>query len=302
MTTTAATSILASRHAQRPDIRLDSLLLRYPKCIHAELMTHRVFSRNAASSRAIPVDKMIQSVLDDPFVPLFWGRNQKGMRAGEECNANIPLWEAEYVGAESREAAWLRARDKAVNSARAFACAGYHKQIVNRLLEPFSHITVLVSSTNWSNFLALRDHPDAEPHMQLLAKEIRKALDGASVQTLQPGEWHLPFVTDIVWEWAYASDDPEWKQNLIKLSVARCASTSYKTVDGFDMSLERAIEIHDKLVSSKPMHASPLEHVCQADNWAEGAITGRSGWVHPEQHGNFTGFRQYRKMLPGESQ
>jgi hypothetical protein len=328
MTTIAATSILASRHAQRPDIRLDSLLLRYPKCIHAELMTHRCFSRNAASSRAIPVEKMIQSVLDDPFIPLHWGANQKGMQAGEERHNDVMLgrpyhvpesfvvpppggvgWK-EYPVAPS--VAWQEARDYAIKFARAFANAGYHKQIVNRLLEPFSHITVLVSSTNWSNFLALRDHPDAEPHMQLLAKEIRKALDGASVQTLQPGEWHLPFVTEaeIVSACRHATRmrarlrdlvDCEI-ESLIKLSVARCASTSYKTVDGFDMSLERAIEIHDKLVSSKPMHASPLEHVCQADNWVERVIIGRSNWAHPEQHGNFVGFRQYRKMLPGESQ
>jgi hypothetical protein len=301
MTTISATSILASRHAVTGD-RLDTLLLRYPRVIHSEFMTHRMFSRNAASSRAIPVDKLIKDVLDDPFVPLVWGANQKGMQAGEECDERVRSWD--FGGPEgsswTNKEAWLFARDNTVKMARAFAEAGYHKQIVNRLLEPFSHITVVCSSTNWSNFLALRDHPDAEPHIQLLAREIRKALDGAVVQELQPGEWHLPFVniTDEFDEPAKPSG--EALTNAMKLSVARCASTSYKTVDGFDMTIERAVVLVDKLLNSNPMHASPFEHQAQADE-----VLGDEAWgcfMHAEQHGNFKGFRQWRKMLPGECQ
>lgn len=103
----------------------------------------------------------------------------------------------------------------------------------------------------------------------------------------------MPFVTDAeadVFEDGYALED------CIKLSVARCASTSYKTVDGFDMTLERAQAIFDKLVNSKPIHASPLEHVAQADQ----VTLPFKEWEHPEQHGNFIGFRQYRKSLPNE--
>ena len=301
MTTITAKSILASRHAQTGD-RLDTLLLRYPRCIHAELMTHRVFSRNAASSRAIPVDKMIQSVLDDPFVPLHWGRNQKGMQATEETNAPVVLRappEEDSDGAflfptmeYIREGAWLAARDEAVRFARAFSHAGYHKQIVNRLLEPFMHITVLVSSTNWTNFLALRDHEDAEPHIRILAQRVREALDGAEVRVLEPGDWHLPF--------ADTHDAVLPRDSLIKLSVACCASTSYKTVDGFDMTLERAFEIFDKLAGSVPLHASPFEHVAQADVLEE--FSGMLHWTLPKLHGNFVGFKQYRKMIPGECQ
>jgi hypothetical protein len=313
MTTISAKSILASQHAQRSDVRLDTLLLRYPKVIHAEFMTHRMFSRNAASSRAIPIEKLIQSVIDDPFIPLHWGKNQPGMQAGEEHSNQVHNWHEYDTPLAIRdqfltnEDAWLQAVDQAVRATEAFSEAGYHKQIVNRLLEPFSHITVVVSSTNWSNFLPLRDHPDAEPHMRLLAQEVRKALDGAEVQTLQPGEWHLPFVTAEDWETAWQCagrlneggvrmTTPEQIQLLIKLSVARCASTSYKTVDGFDMTLERAIELHDKLVGSRPLHASPAEHACQADDWWKDAGV----WGYPGQHGNFVGFRQYRKMLPNE--
>jgi hypothetical protein len=288
MTTIFAKSILASRHTQRPDTRVDSLLLRYPKCIHAELMTHRCFSRNAASSRAIPVEKMIQSVLDDPFIPLHWGANQKGMKAREECSTLVADWQNGGVDHKlSNEDAWLLARDTAVAAARSFSAAGYHKQIVNRLLEPFSHITVVVTSTEWENFFKQRIHPDAEPHMRMLAEKIKEAIDGASVQTLQPGEWHLPFVDGSRTRVCTAVG------NKIKLSVARCASTSYKTVDGVDMTLERATALYDKLVTADPPHLSPFEHVCQADHWYDGS----EKWSHPEQHGNFTGFRQLRKQI-----
>lgn len=197
MTTISAQTILRSRHSQRPDKVLSTLLLRYPRWIHAEFMTHRVFSRNAASSRAIPIKKLIQDVMENPAIPLFWGKNQKGMQANEECHALVEFGE-EWVDTGigllpdtkrlAREEAWLLARNQAVNAAEAFMNAGYHKQIVNRLLEPFAHITVLVSATEWENFLELRDHKDAEPHIRMLAQEIRKCLERTDdIQTLQPG-------------------------------------------------------------------------------------------------------------------
>lgn len=322
MTTISAKTILRSRNSTAPDKVLSTLLLRYPRPIHSEFMTHRVFSRNAASSRAIPIKKLIDDVVNDPFVPLHWGKNEKGMQANEECSdpvfAPVPmpfggprLELVQNRGRTNREA-WLNARDLAVMSAKAFAAAGYHKQIVNRLLEPFAHITVLVSSTEWDNFLELRDHADAEPHIQMLAREVRKCLeDDSTIQLLHPGEWHLPFVTEEDWAEADAfgrhlanvfpnKDEPRdadtiAMDNLIKLSTARCASTSYKTVDGFDMTMERAIAVHDKLVGSRPIHASPAEHVAQVDKWMEGHD---GGWLYPEQHANFVGFRQYRHMLP----
>jgi len=286
VTTITAKSILASQHASNSSKRIDTLLLRYPRCIHSEFMTHRMFSRNASSSRAIPVERLIQDVMDDPFVPLVWGKNQKGMQGGEECN--------EPVGYGTRLAAWLHARDCAVEVAEAFDEAGYHKQIVNRLLEPFSHITVVVTGTNWSNFLALRDHPDAEPHIQMLAKAVRRALDGADVQTLEVGDWHLPFVnvTD-------GLSGGEGLENALKLSVARCASTSYKTVEGFDMTLDRAIALHDKLVAMVPLHASPCEHQARVDEW----WPENGGWQELELGGNLgAGWIQYRKTLANECQ
>jgi hypothetical protein len=302
MTTISAKSILASRHATTGK-RIDTMLLRYPRFIHAEFMTHRMFSRNAASSRAIPVAKLIKDILEEPAAPLHWGKNQKGMQATEECNGPILDWS---FGEDrlDRVNAWMQALIQAVAAARAFDAAGYHKQIVNRLLEPFSHITVVVTATEWANFFALRDHADAEPHIAMLAREMRKAMQEAEVQTLHPGEWHLPFVTPDDWVEINGGGGVTQDQHeaRLKLSVARCASTSYKTVDGFDMTLERAIDLHDKLLAATPLHASPAEHQAQADE----LVTDSRGdmqpeWEHPEQWGNFKHFRQYRKMLLNEA-
>jgi len=305
MTTIAATSILSSIHALDPSKRIDTLLLRYPRCIHSEFMTHRMFSRNASSSRAIPVEKLIQDVLDDPYVPLHWGANQKGMQASEECNTQILILDERFTRTgcrpASREEAWLYARDNAVAMARAFSKAGYHKQIVNRLLEPFSHITVVVTSSNWSNFLALRDHKDAEPHIMLLAREVRKALKSAKPQILNPGEAHLPFIKDSdVLEVMSMNISGQTKFELLrKLSVACCASTSYKTVEGFDMTFDRAVALYDKLFTMKPVHASPFEHIVEADG--DDAADDNDAWNNPETGGNLgEGWIQFRKTLEDE--
>lgn len=155
MTTISATIIADSIGAQNH--RLTTMLLRYPRCIHAEFMAHRVFSRNASSSRAIPVERLIADVERDPFVPLHWGKNQKGMQAHEECDASLSLKDlgTGELWSINREEAWLNLMEEAVRVAKAFSDAGYHKQIVNRLLEPWAHINVLVTGTQWSNFLAL---------------------------------------------------------------------------------------------------------------------------------------------------
>jgi hypothetical protein len=168
------------------------------------------------------------------------------------------------------------------------------------------HITVLISSTEWSNFIALRDHEAAEPHIRILAQEIRREIERTdNIQDLEPGDWHLPFEKSeegTAGFWVdHAPDGGPWDHR-IKLSVARCASTSYKTVEGFDMDMDTAYRIHDKLLKSHPLHASPAEHVCQADEDLNNRTSGydKPVWKHSHQHGNFVGFRQYRKMLPNE--
>lgn len=276
MTTISAELILQSVNAATQDV-LSTVLLRYPRFIHAELMTHRAFSRNAASSRAIPVRKLIRDVQTNPAVPIYWGKNQSGMQAGEEINVSVfarSNADAFWVP-KTREEAWLAACSNAVKMAQEFDAAGYHKQICNRLLEPFAHITVLVSATDWDNFFALRDHPNAEPHIAHLAREIRKAINGGTPQVLGEDEWHLPFITD-------EEATLESRHNLLALSSARCASTSYRTVEGFDMGIDRARRICNDLMNAKPIHASPFEHLAQAK---------------PGRHANFSGFRQWRTLL-----
>jgi hypothetical protein len=289
---TTITAKVIEHSVSRHGIELATLQLRFPRFVLAEFNTHRVFSRNARSSRAVPVERMIQEIETDPVIPLHWGANQKGMQASQECDAEVEAWN--YLGCPSgpfleevtNREAWLLARDWAVDSAKAFAKAGYHKQVVNRLLEPFMHIDVLVSSTNWSNFLALRDHPDAEPHIAILAREIRAALDGSTPWLLQPGDWHLPYIST---EERNAHDLDTQR----KLSVARCARISYTPFDG-NGSIDAELARYESLVGSAPIHASPCEHQATPDY----RIPYAPHWKHADQHRNFRGWRQFRAMIP----
>jgi hypothetical protein len=244
--------------------RLITLHARYPRIIHGEVMTHRVFSRNARSSRAVPVKTMLEEIRNDPFVPWHWGANISGMQAKEECNNPIlqyTTWDDDSEDITehfySREEAWLDACEDALHAAQKFMNAGYHKQIANRLLEPFSYIDTLISSTSWANFYHLRDHEDAEPHFHDLASLIRKKVDESTPNLLKHGEWHFPY---IIPEELELYD----LETLKKLSVARCARISYKPFDG-DASIEKELQRYELLVGSEPLHASPTEHQATPD-------------------------------------
>lgn len=296
--------ILASRGANGAP-PLYTIRMRYPRIIHAELMTHRVFSRNARSSRAVPVKTMLLETTSIPFIPWHWGKNRKGMQAGEDCNEPILLQGYpnyyDFDTPVSRENAWLHARDRAVEVAEAFMTAGYHKQIPNRLLEPFSWIDTLITATDWANFLWLRDHKDAEPHLQDLARLVKQAIDSAEIQVLEEGEWHLPYITDKeYWEFRKPWRKPEVSMlELCKLSAARCARISYEPFDG-DASYERELERYDSLVKSDRVHASPLEHQAQVDRY-DADYEDFGAWDCEHLRGNFApGWIQYRKTVPGE--
>jgi hypothetical protein len=300
---------------------LTTIQARYPKCIHGECKTHRLmyigdnayelleevglmdeksFSRNASSSRAIPVKRLIDDVMHDPYIPIHWGKNQRGMQAAEETSALIHIgrnWFDDtgerYLEDVTNERAWLLLRDHAVRMAEAFDNAGYHKQIVNRLIEPWAHINVVITSTNWSNFLALRDHGAAQPEMEQLAKAVREAVFGRAAiemtRHLEGGEWHLPYVLD----------DERFRHSadcLRSASVARVARVSYLTHDGKPPNMADDMRLYNDLIGP-PMHASPFEHQAVPDLYfgPYGQV-----WQHPELHGNLEGFIQYRKMLPGE--
>lgn len=292
-------------------VRLTTLQLRYPRFIHAELMTHRVFSRNASSSRAIPVKRIIQDIKDDPAIPLHWGKNRPGMQAIDELDdvVSIPVLADLDVNHTdvSKEQAWLIARDRVISIAQAFDYAGYHKQIVNRLLEPWSHINVLVTATDFQNFFHLRDHPDAQPEIRVLAKTMKLAMSRDTALELKHGEWHLPYVSSLDLSYIYqylkvkriTRDGPSETEimDLAKqISAARCARVSYLSHGGRPTTIEEDLKLFDKLLGSQPLHASPAEHQATPDE-----KFGNGDWVNPKLHGNFRGWIQYRKTLSGET-
>lgn len=290
MTIIKAETILYSGHWDGDVPNVWSGLLTYPRCIHAEFMTHRVLSKNSASSRAIPIARMIQDVSDYPFIPIKWGKNMPGMQAQE-------YFEGEE--AEELKEQWLNDCREAIEKAKWYQERGCHKQIVNRILEPYAHIRVFVTGTKWSNFLALRDHPAAEPHIQMLAQAIRAELDKPVQQTLNADQWHLPWVKEEDYR-KFGLYPGAMHPDLLKLSVARSAHTSYQTVDGKEMTYDLAVNLADRLLSSKPLHASPTEHQVKADcYWA---TTRNHGWQGEGLEGNLSpGWVQFRKTLPNES-
>lgn len=283
---------------------------RHPRVIHAEWMTHRVFSRNARSSRAVPVNTMLKEIRETPFIPWHWGKNQKGMQAGAEHNETVLIGTNDRGPYVERQDAWLHGRNQAVELAETFAEAGYHKQIVNRLLEPFMWIDVLTSSTSWANFEHLRNHKDAEPHFRDLAQMVKEAIGNAELQTLEPGQWHLPYVptADFYSVFASGQNEADVKSHdqrsdeavaiLKKLSVARCARISYAPFDG-DASIEKELQRYDMLVGSDPLHASPAEHQATPDN--DAGFEREGNYANEHLAGNLgPGWIQFRKTLANE--
>lgn len=237
---------------------ISTVQLRYPRFIHAELMTHRMFSRNAQSNRAIPIERVVEDVMHDTAMPIHWGSNKAGMQAGEEIQETY--W---------AEQTWLNARDAAVEMALDLHSQGLHKQVANRLLEPFQHINVLVTATEWDNFFNLRDHPDAEPHIQLLAKRIKKAFEENAPQPVYTLDWHIPYVPD---DWKAIG--LTWNEVLM-VSAARCARVSYLTHDQRETTIEEDLKLATRLLESK--HMSPFEHVAQAI-YGDGFYANFKGW------------------------
>lgn len=289
--------------------RLTTMLLRYPRFIHAELMTHRTFSRNASSSRAIPVKRIIADIQNDPAIPMHWGKNIPGMQAHEQIDEPVVIdmhdREGDFPAAFNKEAAWLIARDRVIEIAQAFDNAGYHKQIVNRLLEPWSHISVLVTATEWNNFFHLRCHEDAQPEIRILADMMKLEMLNSTPNKLVPGQWHLPFVTpddvinvqNILKTNRITRDEPkasEVTELLLRISTARCARTSYLLHDGTTPDIQKDLGLYERLVGSQPLHASPTEHQATPDELIDDM------WLNEDLHGNFSGWIQFRKSLPGE--
>lgn len=286
-------------------VRLATLQLCYPRFVHAEFMTHRVFSRNASSSRAIPVAKMIHMVRTEPAMPVHWGANQPGMQARAEIEP-----EANRVYAK---ALWIRAANQAADIAEQMMKMGLHKQVANRILEPFQHIHVVLTSTEWGNFFALRDHPDADPNIQQLAKVMKQAMFESTPKVLHDGEWHLPYVAyddlsggGAIHEYLRGpSGWNAWSSEMFyevarKVSAARCCRVSYLKHDGERASIEEEIDLCDKLAGSVPIHASPFEHQATPDYIIDthGPLDDPQPlYSRHELHGNLFGWVQSRKLI-----
>lgn len=264
-------------------VRLTTFVLTYPRFIHSEFMTHRVISRNASSSRAIPVKKQIQMVIDNPAIPLAFTKNQKGMQGGAAL---------EQEAHDAAVTAWLEGRDRAVAVANTLADLEVHKQYANRVLEPWAHITVVATATDWSNFFALRCHEMAQPEIHALADAMYDLYSTNKPNQLEEGEWHLPFID------GEQFDDPF---SAIKSSVARCARVSYLNHEGAPPTLEQDLQLYHRLVGSAPIHASPAEHQAQAPNkWDK---SDDEDWrpTSFQYSGNLRGWIQYRKTLANEN-
>ena len=292
-----ATAVVIADSISDQGIRITTFQLRYWRAIHAELMTHRVFSRNAGSSRARPYKAIIDQVKTDPWGPLHWGANEPGMQANNEVK--------EVHWAKNT---WRLAAKIAAEQAEELAATGLHKQIVNRVLEPFTYIDVVVTATDYANWFALRLDEDAQPEIQQLAQAMESAMAASAPAMLKPGEWHLPYITvsdhtNIQDYLPYVitnnKDKPEKMLELLKkISAARCARTSYKAFDGKVASIDDDLALFDKLMSGNLKHASPTEHQATPDyiNYWDGEIEFVSPWLH----GNFKGWVQYRKTIPNE--
>lgn len=270
--------------------RLTTFELRYPRFVHAELMTHRMFSRNSASSRAIPTETILKQIEDDPAMPVWWGKNQSGMQAREELAGDDK---------EDAERVWTTGRDAAVGYARALNRIGLHKQIANRVVEPWMYITVLVTSTEFGNMRALRVHPDAQPEFQDVARKAFELFDRSVPQEIAAGTFHLPLVTGV--DLPVLSAEKYTISEICKISIGRCARVSYLTHEG-TRDPGKDIELCDRLQASG--HMSPFEHVAMAmtrTQWTAVANAMAVEWVERRVPiGNFWGWQQWRKTLTNE--
>jgi len=277
---TYSAKVLLDSTTQGPEgnlVRLTTMEVTLPRIVLAEFNTHRVFSRNSASSRAIPVEKRIKMVEENPFIPEAFGKNQKGMQSSENLTD---------TDAELARSSWIWARDQAITAARGLAHVEVHKQFVNRLLEPFCWQTIICTATEWDNFFALRCNPQAQPEIRKAADLMRDAMWESEPTFLNQGEWHLPLIFD---------EDKELSlQDKIKVSVARCARVSYLTHDG-RRDVQADIDLYDRLATSG--HMSPMEHAAKVHEADRHLLM----YMSPAFVGNFRfPWIQHRKQLVGE--
>ncbi len=295
--------IIADSRHQGTGTRLTTFELEYPRFIHSEFMTHRMLSKNSASSRAIPIKAMHEHIRAVPQEPVEWGKNNPGMQSKELL---APLQR------DAVKMTWDAAREAALSHAHVMSDIGIHKQIANRVTEPFMQMKVVVSGTEWNNFFWLRDHEDADPTIHELASLMKETYDNSICWDLAPGEWHLPYITparDETDEIQYWSDE----NTVLSLEDARivsascCAQVSYRKSDD---SLEKAHSIYQRLIGSEPVHASPVEHQATPIDYDSTVQTEPETWEEGVTHmtangdlwsGNFRDWIQFRKLIPNNT-
>lgn len=241
--------------------RLTSFLVTYPRIIHSEFLTHAMLVRNSESSRARPVQKNIDDVIADPFVPPVFGQNQPGMQWSAALDTQSTRNAEEYWRSAISEAIWVAKRLSKID---------VHKSLANRPLEPYKWHTALYTGTDWDNFFALRTHPDAQPEFREIALMMQEDYQGSTPRLLKSGEWHVPFVSqDEIDDEAQTYPDPfvdwtMWRQ----VSAGRCARLSYLTHDG---KRDRAADVDLAMQKLAPKgHMSPFGHQARpftSDEW-----------------------------------
>jgi hypothetical protein len=278
----------------------------YPRIIHSEFMTHRSFTRNSASSRAIPINKMIEHIRENTAHPASWGSNKPGMQAGEEC--------FNLINGHTREDWWNMACEIMIHYAEGYYKNGYHKQIGNRLIEPFTHMKTVVTATTYDNFFWLRFDEAADPTIHLLAAVALASYKDSQAIELKHGDWHTPYYKNGFWRDSGNGTDVYGNSlaTALKISSSCCAQVSYRKNDD---SEEKAEDIYGKLINGSKVHASPFEHQatpmqyptlqsCQIKNDFELF----DGWVDGVTHitkngdfcsGNFKHWIQHRQLIVG---
>lgn len=319
--------IIADSIGQRSG-RITTFELTYPRFIHSEFMTHRVFSRNAMSSRAVPIKKMVELIRTNMAMPVRFGSNQPGMQdKGTEHDALVTIDRCNRVTGRQL---WETAAARACEFAEALDEAGYHKQIANRLIEPFQMMKTVMTTTEMNNFLWLRVDADADPSIEVLAQMMKEALESSEPEWLQAGTWHTPYVDHVygfgpegdahIFEGYCVLDENDrpvmlTEEEALRISASCCGQVSYRRLDS---TKDKALDIYTRLVAGKKVHSSPFEQQAKEieetfedveegqemvnvpwcpDSWEKGV-------THVDRDGNFwsanfKGWVQHRQLIPG---
>ena len=303
--------------------RLLTFEVEFHRYILSELNTHRACARNAASTRAIPILRMLEQIANAPAMPVFYGKNQPGMSASEELDESSKT-QCESIIEDMR--------NFCMEGVKKLSDIGLHKQHAGRYIEPWQMVKGVISATEWDNFFWLRDDHAAQPEIQELARKMKEAMDASVPRLLNPGEWHLPYVQAwrcdttgaLLYYDTVITDDFTTAckyysaEEAIKISCARCAAVSFRNVD---YNLEKCLEVYDRLVGSDKKHSSALEH-CATPTDSKSIVkidddfvmtncpiapeTWQDGISHADRDGNlwsgnFKGWVQYRKLIKGEN-